>query len=138
MISIFFSQGRFGEVDPGFLRDWLIVAACIVGLVIAVMTMVEKLKAKQPSKVSVSPDPLQVKEVKELATRSEMVAMERRLTEKISAVEGDIDKEQKVAREEQGKLHARIDKLTEGVAETKGILEGVKENTDLLLARSLR
>jgi Icc-related predicted phosphoesterase len=131
------SQAKFTDVSSDTVVDVVVVICAILGAVFLVVSLVEKFRAKKTS-TTISPDPLQVQEVKELATKAELISMEQRLTAKISAVEGDIDKEQRVAREEQGNLHRRIDELVETMAETKGLLSGVKENTDRLLARSLK
>lgn len=138
MISILFSQGRFGEVDPGFLRDWLIVAACIVGLVIAVMTMVEKLKAKQPSKVSVSPDPLQVKEVKDLATRAELESIKRDIDADLSMMRETMAAGEKRSHEETVEIHKRINVMAENTSAIKGRLEEIAQSLHHLVQRSMK
>lgn len=130
--------GRFNDVEAGYIRDWMIVAGCLGGLVLLVLTIVEKFKVKKSTGVTLSPDPLQVQEVEKLATKAEMMAMETRLSNKIAEVEGDMAEERKVARTANGTLHRRIDELVETLAETKGLLTGVKENTERLLNRQLK
>lgn len=131
------AQGRFNDVEPGYIRDWLIVAGCLGGLVLLVLTIREKLKDKQSTGVTISPDPLQVQEVETLATRSELAAMGASLEADIEALKKAIDGERNVARVANGTIHKRIDEVVETLAETKGLMTGVKDNTDLLLSMQL-
>lgn len=139
------AQARLPEISPGFLTSWLAVFLLFGGLMImllsaAVMTMnlLEKLRAKKKEATAIEPNPLQVQEVQPLATRAELVSMENRLTARIKEVETDLASDRNETREETGRLHGRIDELVDTAAETKGILGGVKDNTDMLITLLLK
>lgn len=146
MISIaFLAQSRLPEISPEFFSSWIAVLLLGGGFVVMILsgiamtlTIVEKLKAKKTPVVEMSPNPMQVQEVEKLATKEEMMSMETRLSNKITEVENDMAEERKVARTANGTLHRRIDELVETLAETKGLLTGVKENTERLLNRQLK
>ena len=133
---IFLSQ--LEKVDPGYFRDWIIVLCCVMGAVLMVMNLVEKFKTKKAGHMMISPDPLQVQEVEKLATKAELQEMSGRLRSDIDGLRRSIDDEKRVNYTENSKLHHRVDELVETLAETKGLLVGVKENTDRLLARSMK
>jgi predicted sugar kinase len=126
------------KVDPGYFRDWIIVMMCVIGAVYLVVSLVEKIRAKKAASIIVAPDPLRVTQVADLATRKEVEAMGARLEADIDDVRRSIDQKENTAREENGKLHHRIDEVVEKLSETKGLLTGVKENTDKLLAKLLK
>lgn len=129
------AQARLPEVVPDFLTSWLGVAFLFLGLVVLILKVWEMLRPKLPWSL---PKPLETKEVDRLATRLELNEMGARLEADINEVRRSLDTKEAVARTENGKLHKRVDEVVETLAETKGLLIGVKENTDRLLARSMK
>lgn len=129
---------QLDKVDPSFARDWIITFAALFGLFWMVWNFVQSAKKKPPLQAVVSPDPLQVQEVEKLATKAELDSVARTLESDIAEIHDVIGEERKIARTANGNLHKRIDELVETLAETKGLLSGVKENTDRLLARSMK
>jgi hypothetical protein len=148
MISAFLSQSRLPEIDPSFFTSWLAVLLLFGGFCLMILTgfvtwlnLVEKLRSRnkgdKKEALEISPNPLQVQEVEMLATRSELAAMGASLEADIEALKKAIDGERNVARTANGTIHKRIDEVVETLAETKGLMTGVKDNTDLLLSMLL-
>lgn len=138
------AQARLPEIAPEFLTSWLAVFLLLGGLLIMMlsgavmlMNLLEKLRAKKKEATAIEPNPLQVQEVETLATRAELAAMGASLEADIEALKKAIDGERNVARQANGTLHKRVDEVVEGLSEAKGLLTGVKDNTDLLLSMLL-
>jgi hypothetical protein len=129
---------QLDKIEPGFLRDWLVVLAAMVGLVVGVGLVVDRFRAKRASAMIVTPDPLQVREVKELATKAEMETLGKRLEGDIEGIRVEMRADRLAATGETRNTHHRIDALAETLAETKGLLQGVKHNTDQLLAKLMK
>jgi hypothetical protein len=72
-------------------------------------------KGKQ-TKTELEPNPLPVAMVSELATKEEMREQEGRLVAELKRLETALTGERSVARTANGTLHARIDKMAEGLA----------------------
>lgn len=129
---------QLDKVEPGFIKDWIFVFGGLFGLFWMVWSFVKSTKKPGPTNTVLSPDPLQVQEVEKLATKAELDAVAKDLECDIEKLRQEIGDERKVARTANGNLHKRIDELVETLAETKGLLAGVKDNTDRLLARSMK
>lgn len=129
---------QLDKVEPAFLKDWIFVFGGLFGLFWMVWSFVRSTKKAGPVNTILSPDPLQVQEVEKLATKAELQEMSTRLRNDIDGLRRSIDDEKRTNYTENSKLHARVDDLVETLAETKGLLIGVKENTDRLIDRLMK
>ena len=133
-----FIISQLDKVEPAFLKDWIFVFGGLFGLFWMVWSFVKSTKKAGPTSTVISPDPLQVQEVEKLATKAELQEMSQRLRGDIDGLRRSIDDEKRTNYSENSKLHKRVDEVVETLAETKGLLIGVKENTDRLLERSMK
>lgn len=83
-------------------------------------------------------DPQTTQEVSPNATRDELNIVKTDLTERLDKIEEELESQRNVAREAQGKVHARIDKVAESLSEVKGELHQMNLNLRLLLERSIK
>jgi hypothetical protein len=125
----------FADTDPSFLRDWLIVLACLVGLAIAIIVLVEKIQGKKAQMVQVSPDPMRTQRVEPVATKRELESAKQEIEDDIKGIRQAIAQDREAAREALGKVHGRIDKVAENTGEMKGELKGIAETMRLLLEK---
>jgi hypothetical protein len=73
----------------------------------------------------ITPQPLQVQQVGDLATQDDLKGLERRIDRKLEKLETALTGERSVAREANGNLHKRIDGLANAVSTMTGELKGV-------------
>jgi hypothetical protein len=135
MIPLF---AQLDKLPDNYLVWWVIAFGGLALIVQTVLNVADRFRAKKASAMIIAPDPLRVTQVADLATRKEVEAMGARLEADINDVRRSIDQKDNTAREENGKLHHRIDEVVERLSETKGLLSGVKDNTDKLLAKLLK
>ena len=121
--------------------------AAIAAIGVALAAAIKAFKAGeqrglQKREVTVEPNPLTVSVVSELATKEEMRDLESRLVMEIKKLETAISSERAVARTANGNLHARIDKVSEGLAATTATMTQINVSLnrvlDLLLAGDTR
>jgi len=86
----------------------------------------------------IPPNPMPIEIVKNLATKDDVTEVEPRLERRIDSVEENADVERGVVREEQGKIHARIDKVAEKVAGIDQKAEQIDRNVRTLLNIQLK
>lgn len=114
----------FSNADPSFIRDWLIVLACFVGLTIGIMTLVDKFKGKTSQARTIEGQPINVNVSQAPATKGE-----------ISELRREVDSDLEQMRTEVGKVNERMDKIAENTSEMKGHLSAMSGNLKLLLDR---
>jgi predicted sugar kinase len=129
---------QLDKLPENYLVWWLIAFGGLALIVQTVMNVTDRFRPKKATSTMLSPDPLQVQEVEKLATKAELEMMSGHLRKDIEGLRRSIDDEKRTNFQENGKLHARVDEVVETLAETKGLLIGVKENTDRLLQRSMK
>lgn len=88
-------------------------------------------QAKQQTEVG--PQPFQIEEVEKLATKKEVGELEKRLVGELEKIQDAQAEERRVARDAQGKVHARSDKNAEALAELKGEVHQMSKNLERLL-----
>lgn len=111
------ASNGFKDVDPAFIRDWLIVFACFVGLVIAIFVLIDRIRGNK----------------KDLATRSELDRIEK----DIDKLKEELERQRGTARDAMGKIHKRIDTVAANTDLIKGQLEGIGTNVGLLLKQAI-
>jgi len=89
-------------------------------------------------RVEIEPNPLPVELVETIATKKELQELEARITRELKKIEDALGNERDVARKANGNIHARIDKSSEALAEVRGELKQISENTDRLLDIALK
>lgn len=136
--SLTLSQGRFGDVDPGFLRDWLIVLACLGGLVLLVATLIEKFRAKKPSTTMITPDPLRTQKVPEMATKAEVLEMTRRIERDVEELKREGSEAATSQEDRIVKIHNRVNAVAESLDFVRGVLEGIQRNQEMIMAKLLK
>jgi hypothetical protein len=124
-------------------HDPMVSGAWVTGFVVAVLGAVGTLlgyNKGRKSKTEVEPTPLPVSIVSQLATKEEMRELEGRLVTEIKKLETAVGGERGVARIANGNLHARIDKVSEGLAATTATMNQINVSLnrvlDLLVAPS--
>lgn len=137
-LSSLFAQARLTDLDPGFFRDWLIVLAVLVGLVIGVLTLVEKLRAKKAADVVISPNPLRTQKVPDLATRAELEAIKRDIDDDLSELRGEMRAAVAKSHGEIVAIHNRINTVVENTGAMKGRLDEVAISLHELVRRSMK
>lgn len=83
-------------------------------------------------------DPQTTQEVSPAATKAELNSLKADLSERLDKIEEDLEGQRDVARDAQGKVHGRIDKVAESLSEVKGELHQMNLNLRLLLERSIK
>lgn len=140
MIALFLTmaQGRFGDVDPGFLRDWLIVLAALGGLAFLVLQFVKEARAKKAAPVMLTPDPLRMEKVRELATREELRTGLGGLEKDIETLREEIQDNRNQTHGEVVKLHERINVVASHTDAMRGRLDEIAASLRLLVERVMR
>lgn len=108
----------------------LIITTVIGALVGKKMGQREE-QAKQQTEVG--PQPFQIEEVEKLATKKEVGELEKRLVGELEKIQAAQAEERRIAREAQGKVHARSDRNAEALAELKGEVHQMGKNVERLL-----
>lgn len=129
---------QLDKVDPGLVRDILIVLACFVGLAIGIFTLIDKVKAKKATGVIVSPDPLQVRGVKDLATREELEAIKEDIDKDISGLRVSLAESERKSHGEIVAIHTRINQVAENTSAMKGRLDEIAQSLHELVRRSMK
>jgi hypothetical protein len=119
-------------------------AAAIAAIGVAFAAVVKAFRAGEEKgkqqRTKIEPTPLPVCLVETLATKEEMRELEGRLISEIKKLETALVGERGVARTANGNLHARIDKIAEGLAATTATMTqlnaGLNRVLDLLMNHS--
>ena len=116
-------------------------AAWVTGFVVAILgavgTMMGYSKGRKTS-TAVEPNPLPVAMVQDLATKEELRELEARLVAELKKLETAISSERAVARTANGNLHARIDKISEGLAGTTATMTQLNASLNRVLDALLK
>lgn len=129
---------QLDKLPDNYLTWWLIALGGVALLVQTALNIVDRVKGRRPSSIELQPDPIRIEQMKQLANKDELTQLGHALEADIEQIRQAMSEERKVARDAHGNLHKRIDDLAEAVAEMKGLISGIKENTDRLLARSMQ
>lgn len=84
-------------------------------------------------RIRIEPNPLAVKKADSLVTTDDLDEVQSELKRRIAHVELTLSDERKIAREANGKLHGRIDKVAENVAGMRGEMGQLNQNLRALL-----
>lgn len=93
---------------------------------------------KKAQKVRVEPNPLSVAMVERLATKEQLEEVEEQLEGRISRVEQGALEDRRILRDMEGKTHARIDKMAEGLSGVQGEMRQMNANMRALLERQMK
>lgn len=137
MITSLFIAQTFTNVDPAFLRDWLIVLCCIGGTVYLAMNLVEKFRAKKATAMVVTPDPLNIQQVEKLATRSELEAIKREIDADNMALREAVAESERKSHQDIVAIHNRINTVAENTSAMKGRLDEVAVSLHELVRLSM-
>lgn len=121
--------------DPMISGNWLIgvIGAISTGAVAIIGKMkVDQVRRMKTSTV-IENQPLPVNLVDTVATKEELKSLERRILKEITKQESAFEKERDVTREELGKIHSRLDRTSECIAEVKGQLSQIEKNLNRVL-----
>ncbi len=136
------AQSRLPEISPAFFSSWIAVFLLLGGLIVMVLsgfamslTILEKLKAKKTPEVTLSQDPLRMKKVEELATRSELAAMAERIEADLEEVKSTAAETVKSQHEEVVAIHKRINSAVEVLDFIRGQLDGIVKNQALIMTK---
>lgn len=135
--TLYLIANGFTDVEPSYIRDWLIVLACFVGLAIAIMVLGEKIRGKQSARVTVDNDQLMVRSAEDIATRGEVKQWGDRLETDIAQLREELNEQRATARVAIGKLHHRIDDVARNTDTMKGTLSEMSGNIKLLLEQAV-
>lgn len=138
MIFPFLSQARFGDVDPGYFRDWIIVLCCLMGAIYLAANLLDKFKAKKPSSVVLTPDPLRTQKVPDLASRPELEEISHRIERDIEAVKEAAESAASKQEMQVIAIHTRINKVAESMEAVRGQLAEIAQNQRLLMEKFLK
>lgn len=117
--------------------------AAIAAVGVAVASAIRAFRAGEEKgkqqRTKIEPTPLPVSFVADLATKDELRELEGRLVAELKKLEFALTGERSVARVANGNLHARIDKVSEGLAATTATMGHLNTSLnrvlDLLLSR---
>ena len=120
--------------DPMISGNWLIalVGAISTGAV-AIIGKMKVDQARMKTSTVIENQPLPVNLVDTVATKEELKSLERRILKEITKQESAFEKERDVTREELGKIHSRLDRTSECIAEVKGQLSQIEKNLNRVL-----
>ena len=137
MIFLFLAQARFADVEPSFFVGWLVSLCLLLMIVLLIAAVWEKFKAKKPSNVMLSPNPLRTHEVEHLATRAEVQAMGSRLEHDIDELRVVMGEDRKQTLGDIGRVHSRIDLVAKNTSEIMGQLQEISGMTHRLIERAM-
>jgi hypothetical protein len=87
--------------------------------------------------VEIEGQPLAFRHEEPLATVKALDDLRRDVDSRLGRIEEELGEQRATARNANGNLHARIDKVSENLSGVKGSLDEVNKNVRLLLERSL-
>lgn len=131
------AQVKLPEIVPDFLTHWLGVLILIGGLVLMVMTIAEKVRAKSPAKADIVNDPLRTQNVPELATKAELVAGLSELEKDITQLRHEAAERETRRNGEIVKLHDRINLVAENTSSIRGRLDEIALSLHEMVRRGL-
>ena len=132
------AAARLNDVEPAFLQNFLLAVASLTALGLLIGHVVSKIRGRtEPTPVTIDNDPLTMSHPTELATKSEMIAMEKRLETDIADIRSDLHDQRDTARVAIGNIHSRIDTLAENTAEIRGEVRAMSANVQALVDRSM-
>lgn len=109
------------------LGKWIAILMFLAGGGLGIKKLLQKRESPQTTQ-----------EVSPPATKDEVNELKKDLTARLDQLDQELEKMRTVARDSQGKVHARIDKVAENLAEMKGKLDQANTSLNLLLERSLK
>lgn len=129
--------GGGGGGDLMAILGW--VTTFVTAVVGAALTAAAKRRGKEEGRreVHVAPNPLPVDVLSKLVTEDQLVEVKDSLTERLVRLEAGVCEDRRLAREAQGRVHARIDRVAESLGEVKGELKKITANLDLLLGNCM-
>lgn len=133
-MMLFLLLAEAGAEGPTFTAEQLGVWVAILFFVVGGGLGIKRLSQKpiEPK------DPQTTQEVSPAATKAELNSLKADLSERLDKIEEDLEGQRDVARDAQGKVHGRIDKVAESLSEVKGELHQMNLNLRLLLERSIK
>jgi len=134
------------ETGGGGVDGVTVSVAAIAAVGVAVASAIRAFRAGEEKgkqqRTKIEPTPLPVSLVSQLATKEEMRDLEGRLVAEIKKLETALVGERGVARTANGNLHARIDKVAEGLASTTATMTqlnaGLNRVLDLLVSQTTK
>lgn len=132
----------FADAEPSALQQTLIILfavisgiGSVVGIAIAVLTLVRMIRGKNG--VEITPNPLRMQKEQPPATQFELNALGTRMEKDLDELRDAMQREREAAREAIGNLHRRIDVVAENTASIKGTLDSINATVRALLDRAM-
>ena len=121
------------------LLPW--ITAFVVAVIGSIGAVFQRRKGREEQRqrdIRVHPSPLSVEIIAKLATKEQLDELENDIKARLGALEKFAAEERRISRDEQSKIHYRIDKIAEGLAGVQGELRSMNQNMQLLLQRSIK
>lgn len=130
-------MGQAEKVDPVFFHQWMISLGAIALIFLAIHKVAEIVRGKPPTETVISPSPLKMEKVNQLATKEELHAVEKAIEKDIEELRASMVGDKHEAGEQVVRIHNRIDsmatRLGELTGEMKQISLGVKSLVDVAM-----
>lgn len=134
MISTVYLASGWLDLNGSLALQLVAFVSLVLVLVLSASKVYDRFWPKPSERV---PQPFAVKTHDELATRTELMAVEKRIEGDIQEIRHQIEVDRKESRDGQDKIHSRIDEAVGKVDHISGQLVGVASNLDRLLSLAL-
>lgn len=129
---------QLDKLPEGYLVSWLIAFGGLALVAQLVLNLVDRFRAKSATHAVISPDPLQVKGVKELATREELESIKQDIDSDLEGMRAAMAESERKSHGEIVAIHSRINQVAENTSAMKGRLDEIAQSLHELIRRSMK